>query len=105
MVIVEIARVDASISTFILVHAALAMLTIEMLVSSSTEVFNIHYASDNSVHYDKDITVPLFVKWRKNLSLLLWQGIGSLSCAGIADHDVKNPLGANLCFLLERYGP
>ena len=32
LVCAEIARVDCSLSTFLLVHAALAMITIEMLV-------------------------------------------------------------------------
>lgn len=45
MVIVEIARVDASISTFILVHASLAVLTIEMLVSISTAGSTVHRAA------------------------------------------------------------
>lgn len=39
MVVVEMARVDASLSTFVMVHASLAMLTIEMLVCASTDLF------------------------------------------------------------------
>jgi len=35
MAVIEIARVDASMSTFLLVHSYLAMLTIELLVSGS----------------------------------------------------------------------
>ena len=35
LVCAEIARVDCSLSTFILVHSALAMITIEMLVEPS----------------------------------------------------------------------
>ena len=33
MAVIEIARVDASMSTFVLVHTYLAMLTLDMLVS------------------------------------------------------------------------
>lgn len=56
MAVVEVARVDASLSTFFTIHSSLAMLTIALLVGSGCSVS----LDETSAHWQDAITVLPF---------------------------------------------